>query len=126
MAAAEELRWLPLACYGALLLLDDQAWYTLSSRHVELARDFGALGQLPSALGSLACLHLLAGEPAAAQPLAREARAIADATGGRLFPYDALGLAALAGRHDEALAAIDSARQDAALRGEGRGIAAAK
>ena len=126
MAAAEELRWLPLASYAALQLWDDQAWYTLSKRYVQLARDFGALGQLPSALTSLACLHLLTGEPAAAQPLTQEARAIADATGGRLFPYDALGLAALGGRQDAALELIEGARQDAVLRGEGRGIAATK
>jgi DNA-binding CsgD family transcriptional regulator len=126
MTARQELRWLPLACYAALHLWDDQAWFTLSSRYVQLARELGALGHLPLALSSLACLHRLTGEPAAAQPLTEEARAIADATGGRLSRYDALSLAALEGRHDAALELIDGARQDAALRGEGLGVAATK
>jgi len=126
MKAADEFRWLPLACYAALHLWDDQAWFTLSSRYVQLTRDLGALSHLPLALTSLAFVHLLTGEPAEVQPLAEEARVIADATGGRFFQYDALGLAALGGRHDAAVELIERARQDAALRGEGLGIAATK
>ena len=46
--------------------------------------------------------------------------------GVRAAPYGALGLAALRGREDQALALIDSSGQDAALHGEGLGVAAAK
>ena len=39
MSAAEELRWLWLACIAALHLWDDERWDVLSRRHVELARE---------------------------------------------------------------------------------------
>jgi hypothetical protein len=125
MTGAEELRWLPMACAGALRLWDERAWDTLSSRHVRLAREAGALTDLPLALTSQACLHLLAGELAAAESLAGEALAIAEAANARPIPYCTLGLAAVRGHQGAALALIDSAAQDAALRGEGLGLAVA-
>jgi DNA-binding CsgD family transcriptional regulator len=126
LSAAQELRWLPLACAVALLVWDDQAWETLSSRRVRLARDAGALSDLPLALNSLACLRVLAGELDSGEPLAAEAQAVSDAVDGPLSPYASLGLAAVRGRQDTALALIDSAVRDAAARGEGLGLAAAK
>ena len=50
MPAEEELRWLWLACIAALHVWDDGKWDVLSKRHVELARQVGALGELPLAL----------------------------------------------------------------------------
>jgi DNA-binding CsgD family transcriptional regulator/tetratricopeptide (TPR) repeat protein len=126
MTAAEQLRWLPLACTGAQYLWDDLAWDSLSSRYVELARAAGALGELPLALDSLACLHLLGGELSTAESLTAEARAVAETMGNRPAPYGALGLAAVRGHRDVALEMIDRAAQDAALRDEGLGVAAAK
>jgi DNA-binding CsgD family transcriptional regulator len=126
MTAAEELRWLPPARAVALYLWDDAAWDTLSSRSASLARDTGALGELPLALDSLACLHLLRGELAAAESLTAEARAVAEATGSRPSPTGALGVAAMRGHRDHALTMIDAVARDAALRAEGLGAAAAK
>jgi DNA-binding CsgD family transcriptional regulator len=126
MTVVEQLRWLPLACAAALRLWDEQAWDTLSSRHVRLAREAGAIGDLPLALTSLACLHVLAGELSTAQSLVDESDVIAEAANGRPAPFGVLGLAALRGRLDPALALIDSTAKDAALRGEGLGLAAAK
>jgi len=105
---------------------DDRAGEALASRYVRLARAEGALGDLPSALNTLSCMRLLAGDLAAADSLAAEAHTIAESTGARAAPYGALGLAALRGHEDPALALINSSRQDAALRGEGLGVAAAK
>jgi DNA-binding CsgD family transcriptional regulator/tetratricopeptide (TPR) repeat protein len=125
--AAEELRWLPLACVSALARWDDSAWESLSARFVRLARDQGALGDLPLALNLLACFRLLGGDLAAAESLAQEAQEAAAATGCGPTPYGALGLAALRGHRDPApLTLIESAGQDAALRGEGLGAAAAQ
>ncbi len=124
-AAAPERRWLPLACVGAQYLWDDAAWHRLSGRYVGLTRDSGALGDLPLALDSLACSHLLSGELDAAGALAAEARAAAEAMGSSSSPYAALILAALRGQPDPALELIDAAARDAALRAEGIGVAAA-
>jgi hypothetical protein len=43
----EEIRWLHFACTTAVYLWDDEAWEVLSVRHVQLARDAGALSELP-------------------------------------------------------------------------------
>ena len=126
MTTAAELSLLPLAYAGALQLWDDRAGDALASRYVRLARTEGALSDLPSALNALSCMRLLAGDLATADSLATEAQTIAEATGIRAAPYAALGLAALRGQEDPALALINSSGQDAALRGEGLGVAAAK
>jgi DNA-binding CsgD family transcriptional regulator len=126
MPAEQELRWLPLASAGALRLWDDQAWEALALRHVRLAREAGALSDLPLALTSLACLRLQAGDLATAESLAAEAQLTASATDGWLFPYGTVSLAAVRGRQAAALALLDSAGQDALLHGEGLGIAAVK
>jgi DNA-binding CsgD family transcriptional regulator len=126
LTVAEQLRLLPLACIGALHAWDDGAWESLSSRYVELARAAGALGELPAALDWLACVRLHGGELRAAQSLTAEARSIAETMGDRPSPYGALGLAAVRGRPDLALDMIERAAQDAALRDEGLGVAAAR
>ncbi len=126
MTAAAELSLLPMACAGALQLWDDRSADALASRYVRLARAEGALSDLPSALNALSCMRLLTGDLAAADSLAAEAQTIAEAVGIRAAPYGALGLAALRGHADSALALINRTGQDAALRGEGLGVAAAK
>jgi DNA-binding CsgD family transcriptional regulator len=121
-----DLSVLSLACAGALQLWDDRAGEALASRYVELARTEGALADLPSALNALSCVRLLAGDLAEADSLATQAQAISEATGIRAAPYGALGPAALRGHEDRALALIETSGQDAARRGEGLGVAAAK
>ena len=63
----------------------------------EIAREAGALSELPLALDSRVFVHLFAGELAAAASLVEQARAVNEATGSSLAPYGALGLAALQG-----------------------------
>jgi hypothetical protein len=43
----EEICWLWLASRAAALLWDDDTWDVLATRHVQLARDAGALTVLP-------------------------------------------------------------------------------
>jgi DNA-binding CsgD family transcriptional regulator len=93
----EGLRWLWFATPTAVRLWDDEGWDRLSARHVELAREAGALGVLPVALNLRAGLHLYKGEFAAAASLIEEAAAIMEATGSNLPPYSPLALASFRG-----------------------------
>jgi len=122
----EELRWHWVAGIVARHLWDDDSWQVLSTRHVELAREVGALGELPVALNSRAFLLLFAGELSAAASLIQELRPAVEVTGSNLAPYAELGLAAFAGREAETAAVIDSTIRDVSLRGEGIGITVAE
>ena len=122
MPATEQLRWKWLATVSAVHLWDDARWEALSQRHVELARDAGALGELPLALSQRVYVHLFAGELAAAASLVHEIEAATEATGADLAPYGAVGLAALRGHEAEAASLIDRSRADVTRRGEGVGL----
>jgi DNA-binding CsgD family transcriptional regulator len=89
---------------------------------VTIAREAGALSELPLALNSCVYPRLFAGELAEAASLVEEARTVSEATGSNLAPYGALGLAALRGREREARTLIDATMSDSAPRGEGIGV----
>jgi DNA-binding CsgD family transcriptional regulator len=114
----EELQGLPLACLGAITLWDDEAWMSLSARHVQLARDAGALIALPVALEMNAVIHVYSGQFAAAGAMIEEAVALAKATGSAPVSDSALLLAAWVGPPTEALQGIEGALEDAGNRGE--------
>jgi DNA-binding CsgD family transcriptional regulator/tetratricopeptide (TPR) repeat protein len=120
----EEIRWLHFACRTAVDLWDDENWYVLSTRHVELAREAGALSELPIALNTRIGVHLNAGELAAAASLIDEAEAVTEATGSQLAPYGALGLAAWQGREAQAFELIKATIKRVVPRGEGVGLTA--
>jgi len=122
MSGQEPLRWLWLASTGPSELWDHECWYVLASRHVTVAREAGALSELPLALNSCVYPLLFAGELALAASLVEEARAVSEATGSNLAPYGALGLAAWRGREREARVLIDATLREAAPRGEGIGV----
>jgi DNA-binding CsgD family transcriptional regulator len=122
LAREEELRWLWLACDAALYLWDDESWHVLASRHVQLARDAGALAVLPLALSTRIVVHLFAGELTAAASLVEEVEAVIEATGSHLTPYGALLLVAWRGREAEASELIEATIVDVMSRGEGVGL----
>jgi DNA-binding CsgD family transcriptional regulator len=122
MSAAEQLRWLWLATISAVLRWDDVGWEAMSERHVRLARETGALGELPLALSQRAYVHLFAGQLTAATSLVVQIQVATEATDGSLAPYGAVGLAALRGREAEATRLIAGSRPDLTRRGEGIGI----
>ena len=122
MPATEQLRWKWLTSVSAVHLWDDALWHTLSQRHVELAREAGALGELPLALSQRVYVHLFAGELAAAASLVHEIEAVTEATGSDLAPYGAVGLLALRGHEAEAMFLIDRSRAEVTRRGEGVGL----
>jgi DNA-binding CsgD family transcriptional regulator/tetratricopeptide (TPR) repeat protein len=122
ISAAEGLSWLWLAERAAMAVWDDQAWHLLASRHVELARDAGALSELPLAVRSRILLHAHCGELEQGAALIAEAQAVAEATGSQLAPYGATGIAAWRGREAEATELIQANMDSATSRGEGRGV----
>src|ERR1700722_16489363 len=82
--------WLPFACSMARSAWDDQSWDVLSARLIELAREGGVLTALPAALLEGAAVRLVAGEPAMAAAMVREAEDAARATGNPVGPYGAV------------------------------------
>jgi DNA-binding CsgD family transcriptional regulator/tetratricopeptide (TPR) repeat protein len=122
ISAEEGLSWLWLAERAAMAVWDDETWHTLASRHVELARDAGALSELPLAVRSRILLHSHSGELAEGAALIAEAQVVADATGSQLAPYGATGIAAWRGRAAEATELIQANMDGVTSRGEGRGV----
>ncbi len=122
MPASEQVRWKWLATVLSIHLWEDVRWQAISEAHVQIARETGALGELPLALSQRVYAHLFAGELTAAALLVDEIRAATEATGSNLTPYGAVGLVALRGREPEAISLIDESRKDAIQRGEGIGL----
>jgi DNA-binding CsgD family transcriptional regulator len=122
ISAEEGLSWLWLAGLAAMAMWDDGTWHILASRHVKLARDAGALSELPLAIRWRILLHTHAGELAEGAALIAEAQAVADATRSQLGPHGALGVAAWRGREAEAIEIIEATMDGVTSRGEGRGV----
>ena len=116
------IRWLSLACRTAMDLWDDESWFVLSTRNVQLTRDAGALTVLPLALNLKAGIDLLAGQFAAAEALAEEAHAVSRAIGNPDMPHARLFLAAWRGQQRETSGLTAASEEDATARGEGRTI----
>jgi DNA-binding CsgD family transcriptional regulator len=122
MSAEEELRWMWLACITAMRIWDDDRWDLLSARYLQLARETGALSELPLALTARAYMLLFAGDLTTAPSLIDELRVVKEATASGLAPYGSMGLAALRGDEAEASSLIDATIEDVTRRGEGVGI----
>jgi DNA-binding CsgD family transcriptional regulator len=122
MSVEEELRLLWMATTTAMRLWDPDRWGVLSARYVQLARETGALTEVPLALTLRAYLLLFAGELTAAAALIDEAHAVMEATGSNLAPYGALGLAAFRGDEARVASLFEATVEDVSRRGEGVGI----
>ena len=122
ISVEEGLSWLWLAGRAAMAVWDDETWHILASRHVKLARDAGALSELPLAIRWRILLHTHTGELAEGAALIAEAQAVADATGSQLGPHGDLGVAAWRGREAEATELIQATMDGVTSRGEGRGM----
>jgi DNA-binding CsgD family transcriptional regulator len=104
----------------ALELWDADAWHTLSSRQVRVARASGALVQLQFALNFFARSRMAAGELAEAAVLVEEERAIGQAMGNPAVGYVDLMLAAWRGEEALASQLIERMMHAASARGLGR------
>jgi DNA-binding CsgD family transcriptional regulator len=126
LSSEEGIRWLWLACRTAMALWEDESWFVLSARQVQLARDAGALTVLPLALNLQAGIRIFAGQFAAAEASGEEAHAVSEAISNPDVPYVNMNLAAHRGRQEELLWLTAAGERDAAARGEGRAIAVGK
>src|SRR3984885_11630221 len=122
LSSEEGIRWLWLACRIAMDLWDDESWFVLSARQIQLARNAGALAVLPLALNLRAGIHLFAGEFAAAETLSEEAHAVSDAIANPHVPHARVFLAAWRGQEVETSRLTVAVDRDATARGEGRTI----
>jgi tetratricopeptide (TPR) repeat protein len=119
---ANDLPWLWLAAMTAAETWDHENWSILTARHVQAARDAGAVVELSLALNSLVVVHLFAGERTAAASAVAEIQVIGEAIGHGLAPYGELALAAWRGNEAEAVPLIEASMADAVARGEGAGV----
>ncbi|OBJ85820.1 LuxR family transcriptional regulator [Mycobacterium sp. 1245852.3] len=126
MSSDEELRWMWHVNLAALHLWDDEHWDPLSVRYLQLARECGALNELPLALSTRAMMLLFAGDLTAAGVIIDEQSTVTEATGSNLAPYAAMRLAALRGREVETSALIEITMNQVTERGEGIGVACAE
>ena len=116
---AEDARWLWFACWAAADLWDDESWWLLSTRHLAIVRDAGAMTAIAFALTALSSVHLVSGELNAAASLVDEIRIVSDATRIAAPPYGPLWLAALRGQEAELSALVETTVSEAVARGEG-------
>ncbi|MEV8608080.1 AAA family ATPase [Amycolatopsis sp. NPDC051373] len=116
----KELHWLWLAHIMAGNMWDEQTLDT--ARHLQLARDKGALNTLPLALASHIGAHVYAGDLVTAAHLRDELAEVSRATGIPAATYGTLLLAAWRGREDEARDVIARTEAEAVRRGEGFGL----
>jgi DNA-binding CsgD family transcriptional regulator len=126
LSSEEGIRWLWLACRTAMDLWDDESWFVLSARQIQLAREAGALTVLPLALNLQAGIHIFAGQFAAAEAFGEEAHAVSDAISNPGVPFARLNLAGWRGQHEETLRLVAAGDRDATARGEGRTIGVGK
>ena len=123
MTMAEELRWGWFAQAAASALWDDDTWRAMLTRQVRLAREAGALDQLPIMLGALGTAVAWSGDFAEAAALNAEADAVCEVTGSRAAPFTAMMLASLQGRQAEAAPLIEGTIAEATAGGQGIAVA---
>jgi DNA-binding CsgD family transcriptional regulator len=108
-----------MAARVAVELFDDETWNLLATRHVQAARDTGALSVLPATLNYLAGMRIAEGNLDAAATLLDEADAITAATGNARTVVGRLMLAACRGDVGEASILIEVLEREAPARGDG-------
>jgi DNA-binding CsgD family transcriptional regulator len=121
-----EMRGLWYACGIARSLWDDESLDLLSARHVQLARDAGALYALPTALEVQAEFKVHAGEFSAAAALLEEAAAISEATGSAYFDDASMLVAAWRDKESRALERIEAAIREATRKSYNEAISLAE
>ena len=119
ISVEEGIRWGWLAQAAASAVWDDVRWRAMLLRQVQIARDVGALDQLPIDLGSLGTDAAWSGDFAAAAALVAETDAVCEATGSRSAPFAAMLLAALRGDQAEAAPLIEATIAGATAGGQG-------
>ena len=117
----EQLRWGWMASVASLPLWDGVGW-RLTLPPVQLARNVGALDQLPILLSILAVAAAMRGDLAASASLVAEADAAREATGARLVAYAAMVHAAFRGSQAQAVPLIEATLEQAGAVGQGAAV----
>ncbi len=119
VSARVGLRWGWLGYLAANVLWDHDGWRVIVARQVQLARNAGALEQLPLYLESAAMIAAWGGDFRAADSIIAEVEAVREATGSRFASLAALLLPCLRGRQAEAVPLIDAMINAAEAGGQG-------
>jgi DNA-binding CsgD family transcriptional regulator len=125
LPAEHGLRWLSLAHGIAAYVWDDARCDLMADRCDRLARESGAVSDLPLALAPRLNMLFCAGDLNAAAELLQQMQA-REAIVRNLRPYGALHLAALCGTDPKTPAQIETAAAEASRSGEGFGISAVR
>jgi DNA-binding CsgD family transcriptional regulator len=107
---------------AASILWDDDAGRAIMDREVRLAREAGALDELPVNLVPLAMSATWRGDFAAAASLIAEGDAVCEVTGSRLAPYAAMFLAAMGGNQAELISLVEATVAAAEAGGQGAAV----
>jgi len=126
LSVAEELRWGWLVQAAASALWDDDAWRAMLIRQARLAREVGALEQLPILLGALGTAVAWSGDFAEAAGLIAESDTVCEVTGSRAASFTAMMLAALRGEAAAAASLIEVTVTEATAGGQGVAVAYAR
>jgi DNA-binding CsgD family transcriptional regulator len=118
----ERLGWSWLASAAALYLWDFDGFLAIIEGATQLARDVGALDQLPINLQAQALHAAWGGDFPAAAALITEARLVSEATETRMAPFGAMSLVSLRGRESEAAPLIAAALAAATAGGQGTAV----
>lgn len=118
----QELRWMFLACVAAAHLWDLDRLGVLAERYVRLARETGALSELPLALSCRFSPLLFAGRLDDAAREVDELCTAVEAMGNNMTAYGAISLAAFRGSRSEVEALARTMTEHAVRRGEGVGL----
>jgi DNA-binding CsgD family transcriptional regulator len=110
---------------AASVLWDDDAGRAIMDREVRLAREVGALDELPVNLIPLAISAIWRGDFAAAASLIAEGDAVCEVTGSRLAPYAAMFLAAMRGNQAELTSLVEATIAAAEAGGQGAAVTCA-
>lgn len=119
------LGWLWFASHTALATWDDVFWDDLSVRHVQLARETGAIAVLPVALNTRVGVAVGLGDLGDAARVLDEVESLAEVTGVPSSPYVGLALLAVRGREDEVRRGVEATEAEVEASGEGIGLTVA-
>jgi hypothetical protein len=115
------LRWGWMSRVADQVPWDHDGW-RVTARQVQLARETGALDQLPFLLNIAAMDAVRSGDFAAAALVIAEVDAICEATGSRVAPFAAMMLASFQGREAELATLIEATIGQATASGQGSAV----
>jgi DNA-binding CsgD family transcriptional regulator len=122
----EQLEWSVLMYRTAVDLWDDESWFLMASRCVELARGRGALPMLHFALNARIVADAFMADLAGGLARLEELKTVCEVIGSELPPYSPLALAAWRGDEADVSEIIAATTAEALARGETLALSAAQ